>query len=191
MNAITCPGCQKTIRVPDDVLGQRARCPFCKCHFWAPTKTENGLGEPLLIRRFPLANRRVLAGTLLLFVAGIGLISNSIQAVQAFADPESFEAKTREFFETASERSNNPELRDAIPTTVRWLPWVRVASGALSLIALLGAIAMLRAKRYGLALFGSVVGMFNIANCCCFGCIFIGGWCVSVLLNAKVKAEFR
>ena len=106
VESITCPGCQKAIRVPTEVLGQRAQCPFCKCHFRAPVRTPEGLTDPALVRRNPFANRRVLPGFMLLFVGLIGLVTNSFQAAKAYIDPQAFEDQLRESFnERPSDRT--------------------------------------------------------------------------------------
>jgi len=194
VESITCPGCQKAIRVPPEVLGQRAQCPFCKCHFRAPIRTPEGLTEPVLVRRHPFANRRALPGFMLVFVGLIGLVTNSFQAAKAYIDPQAFEEQTRESFNDAAEKSNTPELRDKVPMTLVWLPRVRIASAALSVVTVLGGIALLRARRHGLAMLGSIVAMLNIANvanCCCFGSILVGGWALMVLLDPAVRAEFQ
>ncbi|HKA08378.1 MAG TPA: hypothetical protein VKD71_14050 [Gemmataceae bacterium] len=193
MESITCPGCQKAIRVPPDVLGQRAQCPFCKCHFRAPIRTADGITEPVLLRRNPFGNRRVLPGMMLLLIGLIGFVTNAFQAIKAYSDPQAFEEQTRESFERAAEQSNTPEIRDKIPMTVEWLPRVRVVSAVLSLVTIAGAIAMLRARRHGLAMLGSIVAMLNIANvvnCCCFASVLVGGWSLMVLLDPNVRAEF-
>jgi len=194
VESITCPGCQKAIRIPPDVLGQRAQCPFCKCHFRAPIRTPEGLTEPALLRRNPFGNRRILPGVMVLFVGCIGLVTNAFQAAKAYADPQAFEEQTRESFERAADQSKTPEIRDKIPMTIVWLPRVRIVSAALSLVTIAGAIAMLRARRHGLAMLGSIVTMLNVANvvnCCCFASILMGGWSLMVLIDPNVRAEFH
>ena len=62
------------------------------------------------------------------------------------------------------------------------------------LVTIAGAIAMLRARRHGLAMLGSIVAMLNVANvvnCCCFASILVGGWSLMVLLEPNVRAEFH
>jgi hypothetical protein len=186
-----CPNCRKAIRVPPDALGQKAQCPFCKCHFRAPVQSPEGLTEPVLIRRNPFANRVTAPAVALLFIGLIGLVSNGIQTVRTYTDPEQFERQTREVFESAAERSKTPELRDKIPATLKWWPRIRLASSLLSLVTIAGAVSMLRQRSHGLAMLGSVVTMFNVANCCCFAGIFVGGWSLFVLMDPAVRARFQ
>lgn len=190
MESVTCPGCQRPIRVPDDVLGRRARCPFCKCHFRAPVRTPEGLTAPQFLRRNPFADRRVLPATFLLVAGVMGLLTNGLQVAQAYLDPDAFREQTRDFFDRAAERSKTPELRDQVPVTLEWLPRFRAVCAGLSLVTTAGAVSMLRARRHGLAMLGSVFAMFNVTNCCCFGNILIGGWALYTLLNPAVRAQF-
>lgn len=191
MESTVCPNCRKPIRIPTDVLGQRARCPFCKCHFKAPVRTPEGLTDPVLIRRNLLASRVAPPAVALLFIAILSLVVNGVQTVQTYADPERFEQQTRDTFENAAEKYNRPELRDKIPATLVWWPRIRLASALLSLVTIAGAVSMLRHRRHGLAMLGSVVAMFNVANCCCFAGIFVGGWALFVLLDPAVRARFQ
>jgi hypothetical protein len=192
LESITCPGCSKLIRIPDDVLGQIAQCPFCKCQFDAPVRTaDGGLTAPVLRRRNPFGERRIAPGVLLFFTGLLSLLTNGFQAAEAYVNPAAFEEQTRDFFEKAAERSNAPELRDKIPVTLEWLPRVRVACALLGLITIAGAVAILRARRHSLAMIGSLAAMFNIANCCCFANILIGGWAIYTLLNPEVRAQFN
>ena len=195
MESITCPGCQKTIRIPDDVLGLRAQCPFCKCHFRAPQRTADGLAEPQLVRRNPLASRLTLAGTVLLFIGLIGFFSNGVLTLQSFLAPEEFAKAMRDAFEGMAEKSEDGDrIRAQIPAIIKWRPWITLVSGLLSLGTAAGAIAMLRQRYHGLAVTGCFLTMLNapnMANCCCFAGVFLGGWALYVVLNPAVRAEFQ
>lgn len=174
-------------------MGGRARCPFCKCHFLAPARAADGSVEvPRLVRRNPFAqSKTTLPAMLLLFVGLVGFLFNGVQTAQSHLDPEEFERQTREFFEGGANQMKAPELLDKIPATLKWWPRVRIASLCLSLVTIAGAIAMLRIRGHGLAILGSVVAMFNVANCCCFAGIVVGGWSMSVLLNPAVREQFN
>lgn len=198
MEAVTCPGCQKPIRVPPDVLGQTAKCPFCKCHFRAPVRTSDGLTEPLLLRRNVFGRHRtVLPATIMLMSGLVGIFSNSVAVLQSQFDPEQFEANTRAYFERVAEQRQAEEDRDRVramvPGAIRWVPVVRVAAALLSIFSVAGAVAMLRKRAYSLAIAASFATMFNLAlaNCCCVASIFIGGYSLYVLMDPEVRAEFR
>jgi hypothetical protein len=174
------------------VLGQRAQCPFCKCHFQAPIfNAEGSLSEPRLHRASPFANRRVTPAIILLFASVLGAGQNLLQVGQASFDPQAYEEQTRQQLEKAKEQFDDPNQRNIVERTLTWRPRIQIASAVLSLVSLAGSIAMLRARRHGLAMLGSVVGMFNIANCCCFANILIGGWALSTLIKPDVRAEFE
>jgi hypothetical protein len=190
LESTVCPNCRKVIRIPLDVLGQTARCPFCKCHFRAPIRTSEGLTDPVLIRRNLFANRLFAPAVALLFYGLAGLLFNGLQAVRSYADPEVVEQEMRNQLEEAAERTNRPELREKIEVTLKWWPRIRLASAALSLVTLAGATSMLQEKRHGLAMLGSVIAMFNVASCCCFVGIILGGWSLFVLMNPEVRARF-
>ncbi len=185
MERIICPGCQQSIRVPEEALGKRAKCTFCKCHFLCGLRPADGIAPSTrLLRNIPVAQKRFLPALVLLFASALGIFQNSLQAIQAFADPRAFEEKTLDQFERVE------QLKEMGPVTVTWRPRIQIASAILSTISLIGAFAMLRARRHGLAMIGSAVGMFNIANCCCFANILIGGWALSTLMKPDVRAEF-
>lgn len=190
MESIACPGCQKVIRVPVEVLGQRAQCPFCKCHFRAPTRTPEGLTEPVLVRRNPFANRRVAPGMLLLCVGLVGMLISSMQAGRAYLEPRAFEDQTRDTFNQMADKLNMPDLRDRVEGTVKWRPRIQALSALLNVLTVLGAFSMLRAKWHGLAVLGSVVTMVNVGSCCCIVNVLIGGWSFMTLINPAVRAEF-
>ena len=44
--ALTCPGCNRSMKVKDDFAGQRALCPFCKAEVQVPDQGSNDRPEP-------------------------------------------------------------------------------------------------------------------------------------------------
>ena len=198
MESVTCPGCQKTIRVPEVVLGQTAKCPFCKCHFRAPVRTPEGLTDAVLLRRNVFGRHKtVFPATLMLMVGLVGIFSNSIAVLQSQFDPEQFEANTRAYFERVAEQRENEDdrqqIRAMVPGAIRWVPVARTAAAVLSLLSIGGAVAMLRKRAYGLAVAASFATLFNLAlaNCCCVISIFVGGYSLYVLMDPEVRAAFR
>src|SRR5262245_7261912 len=185
VESITCPGCQKAIRVPSEVLGQRAQCPFCQCHFQAPVRADDGsLTAPRLIRRNPFARSRTFGpGMGLVFVGLLGMVSNGVQVGRAYSDPEKFAEQTREFFQQA--KLPDPER------TVKWMPVARVAFLALSILVAAGGVAMLTQRLHGLAMLASVGALFLVTDCCCVLGFPIGGWSLYVLRDPTVQAHFR
>ena len=192
MESVACPGCQKTVRLPDEVLGQTAKCPFCMCHFRAPVRMPEGLTDPVRLRRNPFARSRTFGpGALLLFVGLVGALTNAVELAKIHTDREAFARRTRDDFANMAERSKTPELEEYGEVTVRWLPIARWAFLGLSLTTLAGGIAMLRQRRHGLAMLGSAAALFNVANCCCVVGFPAGAWGLFVLMNPEVRALFR
>lgn len=192
MESINCPGCAKPIRVPDDVLGKRAQCPFCKSHFRAPIRSADGsLSTPVLFRKNPFAESRTLApGTLLILVGLLSVLTSSVDIARSSADPEAFAAKTREFFEQMAEKQKSPELRDIGETTIKYLPVARIVFLILGLSTVAGGLATVRRRYHGLAMLGSVAALFNVY---CYICILgfpIGGWALFTLMDREVRMQF-
>lgn len=199
MESVTCPGCRKAIRIPEDVLGQTAKCPFCKCHFKAPVRTPKGITEPILLRRNMFArNRTLFPATLMLMVGILGFFNNGLVVLQSQFDPEVFERNTREFFEQLAQRADSDEVKEKYrgwtPIALRWGPVVRAGFALLGLVSIAAAVAMVRRRAYTLALFGSFVTMINLAalpSCCFVVSILVGGYSIFVLLNPEVRASFQ
>jgi len=185
VESIICPGCDKPIRVPVEVLGQRAQCPFCKCHFEAPVRGPDGaLTAPRLTRRNPFAASRTFGpGLGLLFVGLLGTVSNGVQVGRAYSDPAKFAEETREFFERA--QLPDPER------TVKWMPIARVGFLGLSALVAAGGVAMLARRMHGLAMLASVGALFLVTDCCCVLGFPVGAWSLYVLRDPAVQAQFR
>jgi len=196
VESVTCPGCQNAIRVPENVLGQTAKCPFCKCHFRAPIRTPEGLTEPTLIRRNVFGQHRmVFPATLMLMVGLVGFFNNAVVALQSQFDRPAFEASTRNFFEQLASQTEKEDERESIRAktagALRWRPGVSAVSAMVSLVTIAGAVTMLRRRSHKLAVVASFATMLNVLNFCCFACIFVGGYSLYVLLDPEVRAQFR
>jgi hypothetical protein len=192
VEAVTCPGCEKPIRLPDEVLSRTARCPFCKCHFRAPIRTPEGLTDPVLIKRNPFAASRTFGpGALLLFVGMVGTLTNVAEIAKTYADPEGFAKRTRDDFAEMARRGNAPQLEDYGEVTIRWMPVARWGFAGLSILNGAAGIAMLRRRWHSLAMLGGVAAMFNVANCCCIAGFPAGAWALFVLMNPEVRAQFH
>jgi hypothetical protein len=186
LERINCPGCQQLIRVPPDVLGQRAQCPFCKCHFRAPVRNDDGsIAEPTLLRRNPFGqSRTILPGYFLILVGLLGIITNAAVVGRAYVDPQEFADQTRQQLE-------NAKLADYAESTIKWMPFARIGFLALSILNVTGGVAMIRMRRHGLAMLGSAAALFNVAGCCCVLSFPAGGWALYVLMNPEVRAQFH
>jgi hypothetical protein len=90
------------------------------------------------------------------------------------------------------------QLQDQIRTIeqnkaqVQMIYGVIGAVGAvLSVVIILGAISMMNAKNYGLALAASILALIPVTNCCCLVATPFGIWALVALMNPDVKAAFR
>jgi hypothetical protein len=181
---VTCPGCQKRIRIPDEVLGQTAKCPFCKCQFRAPIRTPEGLTDPVLIKRNPFAASRTFGpGAVLLFVGLLGLFTNLVDLAKTYSDPEAFARQTREAF--AGRFDEWTEF------TVKWRPRAVWGFAALSVVTAAGGMAMLRKRKHSLAMIGATAAFFSVNHCCCLLGVPAGAWALFVLMNPEVRAQFH
>jgi predicted Zn finger-like uncharacterized protein len=92
-HTVACPSCQRTLRVPDSLLGQQVKCPSCMHTFFAPetleevprpapspprepslprpTATEEEFDEPRSIRSGPEKPGKVLAIGIMVLIGGI------------------------------------------------------------------------------------------------------------------------
>lgn len=184
MESAVCPGCQKPIRVPEEVLGQTAKCPFCKCHFKAPVRTSEGLAAPALIKRNPFAaSRNFGPGALLLFAGLLGLLTNVIDLTKTYADPEAFAQQTRDAF--AGRFDEWTEF------TVKWRPRAVWGFALVSLLSAAGGFALLRLRWHSLAMIGAAAAFFNANHCCCVLGVPAGTWALFTLMNPEVRAVFR
>lgn len=184
MESVTCPGCQKPVRVPSDILGQTAKCPFCKCHFRAPIRTPEGLTEPVLIKRNPFAGSRTFGpGAALLFVGLLGLFTNVLDLAKTYAEPDEFARQTRDAFAGRFDRWTE--------FTVKWRPRVVWAFATLSAVTAAGGVATLRQRRHGLAMIGATAAFFSVNHCCCVLGVPAGAWALFVLMNPEVRALFQ
>ncbi|WP_020472193.1 hypothetical protein [Zavarzinella formosa] len=214
MVVITCPACGKNVQLPDEMLGERAVCPYCKSLFKAPARLADGTLTPATLQRTnPFAKSRAFApGLLLVLFGSLSLIWNGAHALQAQLDPVAFERQTREDFAQMAQFMKQSELKDKDPedpavvanaeakaaefnqkadVTIRWLPWFRVLFMGLSIVSLLGGLGMVRRRWHSLAMLGSVAAMFNVLNYFCLGGMPIGAWALFVLMNPAVRDQFH
>jgi hypothetical protein len=193
LDSITCPGCKTSVRVPADVLGKRAQCPFCHCHFRVPVRVADGsLAAPTLVRRNPFVESRTFGpGVLLMLVGLLASLTSTVDIARSLADPEEFAARTREYFDQIAEQRKSPELREFGETTVKWLPVARFGFLALGLLTTAGGIAMVRERYHSLAMLGSLAALFNMYYCSCILGFPIGGWALFTLMDPQVRLQFQ
>jgi hypothetical protein len=60
-----------------------------------------------------------------------------------------------------------------------------------SVVVILGAVAMLLGKARGLAMAGSIAALVNLGNCCCLLGLPFGIWALVVLSRSEVRDAFQ
>jgi hypothetical protein len=216
---VTCPSCSRSLRVPERLVGLGVKCPACFAQFTAaeensgadfsgyrPALEDN---EPVARKRRPAysdyddddrderddrddwddddrrrrrrrrrrADKESAGGRL--FGPAIGLLSTAILGILfgllcLIAGPAMF-----------GDAQNADEKSDAIITIVYGL--VHLIA---SLLAIAGAIAMLRLKIYNLAVGGCVVALVPAISPCCVLGVPFGIWGMIVLNDREVKRAF-
>jgi hypothetical protein len=203
---VSCPQCERPLRVPDELLGRPAKCPACGLTFavpaggheaplmpatpspeYDPSEPYDEPGRPPAPWQFDQnvregANRLVTPPAVCLLITGIlGVLANCVRAVVVLAgggQPPG--ADVPDFMRKAMEMVT-PEM-------------VLISSlvfGSVSLLIVLGAIQMLRRRMYGLAIASSVLAMINIECLCCAFGLPIGIWSLAVLLKPEVRSVFQ
>lgn len=121
----------------------------------------------------------VVPGTVLAVAAALGiLICGFFTAAYAFMDPEDMKRRLAEQGQGAEMAELSQQLGMAL-----------FGVGCLlSVVSLAGAIAMIRARSWGLAMTGAIVAMVNV--CCCVAGLPIGIWCLVILLRPESKSAF-
>ena len=72
-----------------------------------------------------------------------------------------------------------------------YFPIVSLISIVVAPIIIFGAIQMMRAERYSLALLAAVLAMIPLSSVCCILGLPLGLWALIVLRNAEVRASFQ
>lgn len=208
---ISCPSCKHPVRVPESLFGQTVRCPECKAYFTAPTRDFEGkLGEPVIVDE-PLnrieqpdgddespANPKVslLLPAILLF--GVGFLNCALNGIVLFvlllADPDAVRQASidgqKEVAKILKKEFNEEEAKK-MANEIAGRPvfrfWVALT---VSIINVLGAVAMVTKRFRWLAILGSVAAMINFVYGCCVIGIPVGIYCLIKLADRDVKAAF-
>jgi hypothetical protein len=208
-----CPTCQARIRTPDDAAGKSARCPQCGGVSIVPgTPPIYAAGpppekppanpfadQPLLqstmnpyappagpaMQAWPAqmtkeqARARLLGpaiGLIVFAIAGLGFMA--LLGIVMVADPD-------EVFKDVGQ--DPAEKAGAVGFFAAYFTVGLVTR----IVQLLGAIAMLRARGYALAMAGAICAIIPCEIYCCLPCLPLGIWALAVLNNAQVKAAFQ
>lgn len=191
MDVITCPACQKPLRLPPEFIGRRTRCPECRALFLGPVRDSAGvLGQPQLLRANPFRKAPlILPGVLLIFMGAASVLWNAVALGEAFSNPEEHRRKTAQQFEERA-AAKEPEVIERLESTLVWWPRIRILFIAFGLITVMGGVAILLKRWHGLAMIGSVVSIFNVTPPIWCASLPAGALALMFLFNPDVRKQF-
>jgi hypothetical protein len=207
-----CPSCQRELQVPEQLLGTIVQCPACGATFTAvatsgrteapaaaaPTRAPLAANVPREVQNdvearghhveYPEVRGRIAAPALCLILTGcVGLLCTAAVLIlfvngelkaslqRAAANPQ-----LPEWWRKMAASADQP---GTVPTHVVFL--------AVNVLIVLGGVAMLRRRLYGLAVAASILAMININECCCLLGLPFGIWSLMVLTRPEVKSAFQ
>jgi len=208
-----CPTCQARIRTPDEAAGKSARCPQCgsvsivpgtppayavgspaEKPLPAPTNPFAEQSLPYAIPLNPYASPVAPTSTLplpseqarrKLMVPAIAMIVMALPALGMMAllgvvmavEPD-------EIF-----KNQGQDPAEQIGAYGFFAAYFTIGL-VTRVLQILGAIAMLRVRGYGLAMAGAISAIIPCEIYCCLPCLPFGIWALVVLNNQQVKAAF-
>jgi len=204
-----CAACQTAIRTPEGTEGKQARCPQCGAVVVVPlteaiVQAEPVVNEPAVATPLtnpyaspgnifaadpfqptstPLAAERARSRLLvpasgMIIFAITGLAFMVLVGIGMATDPN------RVFRDVGDDPAKRA---GAIGFFIAYFSIGLITR----LIQLLGAISMLRARGYSLALAGAIATIVPCEVYCCIPCLPFGIWALIVLNSAEIKAAFR
>lgn len=205
-----CPSCNQRVRVPEEMLGQPVQCPLCRLVFTAPARGGAPAVVPLPIgsagqpSTAPIPWQPGMAspggrpgfvlapGIALLVVGFLGLLLNSFRLLNlVLAGQRGMEAQIQQsqaIFQQLMPGAENP-FAQLQPQSLFLMSLAIAGLFFLAdVLVILGGLQMVRGRKYGLALTGSIVAMINCA--CCFLGFPFGLWALIVLLRPDVRNLF-
>ncbi len=204
---IHCPSCQRSLRVPDEMIGRTVKCPDCGMMFSTvsnsspATPVDGGLtvqpiGAPPPVERYApeagLGLTLIAPALALLLIGGIG----SLIAVSGLLSlPQITEEDIQEVIQ--QQRQNmppDPDQREMVERGMRAMfgPPGLAAFGVylgLNVLVVLTALMMMARRFYALCVVGSIVALI-FDGCWCLG-VPVGLWSLLVLTRSDVRAAFH
>ena len=212
-NTIHCPQCNRELRVPDELLGKKVKCPACSTTFTASVAGPEVAAQPppqgetapapsqgprdeyeeydesyererRVARAKDRVKGKVLAPAICLLVAAVlGILANAGQIIMSLGPAP----------QLPPPRPGEPEFFRELQKSSHGP--AATAAGAFGvvycIVIIFASIQMMQMRMWGLSLAGSIMSMINCFNCCCILGLPFGIWAVIVLSNEEVKASFR
>ncbi|MCE9531231.1 MAG: hypothetical protein K8T89_08940 [Planctomycetes bacterium] len=207
---IPCPSCQHSVRVPESLFGQPVRCPQCKSYFTAPTRSEDGiLGDPKLLPDPPAFSSSasdypasagnsslMLPGLLLLIVGICGVATNGMIAYMLTFGMNEIVANLKKAVNNPDDQIHKFAQRKLTEEDIKEANLLVLRDVALTFLGVstavvLGSIAILSRRFFGLAILGSIAAIINLGNGCCLLGFPVGVYCLIKLFDPDSRALFR
>jgi predicted Zn finger-like uncharacterized protein len=213
-STVHCPSCSRELRVPDELIGKKVKCPACSTTFTASmapeaaapagpgTGYESGTpsapGAEAEYQQAPAEDydrpKRIggpkerVRGRVM--APAICLLVAAI--IGALAD-------IAQIFLAMTPAPQLPPAQPGEPEFIREFQKnshgpIAMGGGALGAIycgvIIFASIQMMNMRMWGFALAGSIMSMINCFNCCCLLGLPFGIWALVILLNEEVKSAF-
>jgi predicted Zn finger-like uncharacterized protein len=216
---VTCPQCERQLRVPDELVGQRVKCPTCGTNFTATVGSvlEGSEPKPANLDAAPLSavrdreaqfadaddtrlnrdeakRRRALSSLMAPAICMLimGILGLCVAAYLGFNAIIVGNITVKDFIDQNPGLKGQEQMAETL-LKIMGGPGGLTLAGVFLLMSLsmIGAgIAMLTGRARWLAILGSILAMGNISCCCIFALPF-GLWSLILLLNEDVKNSFR
>jgi predicted Zn finger-like uncharacterized protein len=219
-NTIHCPSCSRELRVPDELIGKKVKCPACATTFTAsvagpeaappaapPAGYEPEPAQPQSSRppageyeeeppgedydRPRRFSRVQEKAKGRVMAPAICLLVAAVLGV--IADAAQIVISLAPAPELPPPKPGEPEFLREIQKSSHGP--VATVGGLIGVIycgvIIFAAIQMMSMRMWGFALAGSIMSMINCFNCCCILGLPFGIWATIVLSNEEVKASFR
>src|SRR5262245_5885562 len=205
IEVIRCPNCNDEVRVPETLFGTSVRCPRCRAYFKAPVRNSDGAlvgvellpdpvepAQPLAPAQKPL----LLPGVLLLLIGLMGALADGFVVYGLSNNIDEIVAQTRAMLTDPNHplgkaAAGRIKPEDVTPEQVRMTRTVHAGSIGVSVLIMLGAVAMLGQRFWRFCIATCVLAMVNLGACCLVLGVPIGLWALIRLLDPSVKAQFR
>jgi predicted Zn finger-like uncharacterized protein len=214
---VTCPQCERQLRVPEELIGQRVKCPTCGTNFTAIINRASAeeVVDAVSQGNSPKDERRsdtldddydqpdnrsatwsrvrtkvMLPAIFLLIISMMGLLCDGLGMIRALAARP---PTVKEIEDQMPALKGNPGIEIGIKMSTGPTGALLISSFLfLTLITLAGSIAMMAGRTRWLAITGSLAAMINNPlYCCCVLGLPFGIWSLVVLLSEDVKKAFK
>jgi hypothetical protein len=205
-----CPACATTLRVPDAFRGKVVTCLECRANLLAPRAGSDGplTSLPPAAAKGGFPPRIFIALAALTLLGFAGLVVNGYYAYRFTTDPAALEQyadstllQMGSIQMFGAPKKDGPPEWDPETTRKRAREWVAERGptmtkmaylfAGVSLVELLGGLAIAFRKPYWLAWVGCLAALANLNHGCCFPGLVVAVWGAAVLFSDEGRRYFR